>query len=170
MSSLAATAARLRGTLEPAFLGALGALIAVSLFALAACGDGDDDDDDEPPSSAAGHGGDDHGGGARDGGGELDASAPDASQPAPACDVVAPTSCPKEPPYADVQAIIERRCVSCHDGKGEEWALSSQAHVAVWYVEIRAAMTRCTMPPPASGITMPTEERELILQWLRCNF
>jgi hypothetical protein len=31
-------------------------------------------------------------------------------------------------------------------------------------------MIACTMPPPASGMTMPTAERELILQWLRCNF
>jgi len=168
MWSPAAPAARLRGSLPPALVGALTALV---LFALCACGD---DDDEQPIDSAVGRGGDQgngHGGsGARDGGTEPDGSAADASQPAPACDVVAPTSCPEEPPYADVQAIVEKRCVGCHNGKGDEWALTSQAHVAIWYIEIRAAMSRCTMPPPASGLTMPTEERELILQWLRCNF
>jgi hypothetical protein len=146
-------------------------LLVLALFAFAACGDDENDGDGGQGgagSSAAGHGGEDHG--RRDAGRNPDAGAADASTPPPSCDVVPPTACMEEPPYAEVQAIIEARCIGCHDGKGEQWALTSQAHVASWFNEIRGAMINCAMPPPASGLTMPTEERELILQWLRCKF
>ena len=141
------------------------------LLAAAACGDDDDDSEAEDADDVAV---------GRDGGqanfgnspASRDDSGPgDASAIAPApCDVEAARGCSAEPEYAEVAAIIEARCVGCHNGRGEEWALISQAHVAAWYNEIRAAMLSCAMPPPASGITMPTEERELILQWIRCNF
>jgi hypothetical protein len=136
------------------------------LLLTVACGD--DDDGGGAGSSAAGRGGSDHGG--RDGGqGDADAAS-NAGAPAPSCDVTPPTSCSDEPEYAEVDAIVKRRCLGCHNGQGEEWPLTSQSHFAVWYNEIRGVMTSCAMPPPASGITMPTEERELILEWIRCNF
>jgi hypothetical protein len=160
---------RTQGSLRPS-IGALAVLLTLASFGLSACGDDDDGDggDGNAGSSAAGKDGAGHG--PRDAGGKLDAAAADASVPAPACDVVPPTQCEAEPPYAEIESIIEQRCVGCHDGRGEEWALTSQAHVASWFNEIRVAMSRCTMPPPASGLTMPTAERELILQWLYCKF
>lgn len=110
--------------------------------------------------------------------GEHDAAPEDASSEADAteaaaeaCEVTAPTSCPDPAPhYADVAPIFEERCLSCHDGHGEQWPLTTYAHVTGWYNEIRGAMTACTMPPADAGITMPREERELVLAWLRCGF
>ena len=99
-----------------------------------------------------------------------DADAPDA-QTAPACDVLPPVTCDEPSPrYADVAPIFSTRCVACHNGAGEEWPLTSYQHVADWFGEIRAQMIACTMPPLDSGLTMPIEERQLILQWIRCGF
>lgn len=96
---------------------------------------------------------------------------PDGNLPPLVCEVEAPTECPDPPlTYADVEPIIERRCVECHDGVPPEWPLTSYRHVADWNVEIRTEMLRCTMPPRESGLEMPTEEREQILTWILCGF
>jgi hypothetical protein len=88
-----------------------------------------------------------------------------------ACDVEPPTACTeKDLGYADIEPIIEKRCFSCHDGSGEQWGLTSYEHVADWFVEVRAMMATCSMPPPDAGIAMPTEEREKILMWIRCGY
>jgi hypothetical protein len=95
------------------------------------------------------------------------------SEPAPMpCDVVAPTECEQPAPtYADVEPIFQQRCVVCHAGMpGGPWPLTSYPHVASWFMEIRAVMSTCAMPPRDSGMTMPTAERELILAWLRCGY
>jgi hypothetical protein len=88
------------------------------------------------------------------------------------CDVTAPRVCPDPAPsYADVEPIFEMHCISCHDGLGENWALTSYDHVADWYDTIRAMMLTCGMPPLDAGTSMPTtEERELILTWIRCGY
>lgn len=88
------------------------------------------------------------------------------------CNVEAPTSCPDPPPrYADVEPIFQERCVGCHDGAEDgPWPLTSYSHAADWHDIIRAAMLDCTMPPPESGMTMTTAERETLLNWLRCGF
>jgi hypothetical protein len=90
---------------------------------------------------------------------------------APECTVKIPSVCeaPK-PHYADVQPIIAARCLGCHDGSGEQWSLIGYEHVADWYIEIRSMISRCSMPPPDSGISMPNQERETILRWLRCGY
>jgi hypothetical protein len=31
-------------------------------------------------------------------------------------------------------------------------------------------MLNCSMPPLDSGLTMPTEERQLLLHWIRCGY
>ena len=111
-------------------------------------------------------------GAAKDGGDKApDGAASDAAKP-PVCDVTLPTSCPDPAPHyaADVEPILKQRCWSCHDGKGEQWPLTTYSHVADWALEIRAQISKCTMPPPDSGITVPNEERETILAWLRCGF
>ena len=103
-------------------------------------------------------------GGVMDGGG-AGAAAVD-------CDVVAPTQCPNPAPtFADIQPILQERCVGCHAGIPDgPWPLTTYTHVASWAGEIRAAMLNCLMPPADAGIEMPTAERELILLWIRCGF
>jgi hypothetical protein len=89
------------------------------------------------------------------------------------CSAVFPTSCESPAPSfaSDVKPILEARCAtsSCHDGLGEQWPLVDYAHVADWSSEVRAMVGNCAMPPPDSGMKMPTEERQVILQWVRCN-
>src|SRR5688572_25221263 len=72
----------------------------------------------------------------------------DGGMPEPfSCEVRAPTEC-VDPnlSYDEVQPIIERRCLSCHDGRAEQWPLLDYAHVASWFIEIRSAMLSCAMP------------------------
>jgi hypothetical protein len=115
-------------------------VLAISICMLAACED-----------SLAGH----------------DGGASSASE----CDVKAPTAC-TDPNirYADVEPIIEKRCLSCHDGSTEQWPLTDYSHVADWYVEVRSMMLTCSMPPPDAGLSMPTAEREKLLLWIRCGY
>ena len=95
---------------------------------------------------------------------------PDDAFVEPVCEVTPPTSCPTPPVYyEDIAPIIMERCHSCHDGKGEEWPLTTYGHVTAWFNEIRAAMITCSMPPPDAGISMPAEEREKILTWIVCR-
>jgi hypothetical protein len=88
----------------------------------------------------------------------------------PACTVTAPTACDDpDLAYADVKPIFERRCLGCHDGSLDLWPLTSYTHVASWSGEIRGVMRNCSMPPADSGVSMPVEERETILRWIRCG-
>lgn len=92
-------------------------------------------------------------------------------QPIEECNVTAPSECPDPPVvYGDIESIIEDRCIDCHDGSGGNWPLTSYQHVADWSLEIRAAMLSCAMPPADSGINMTVEERERILDWIRCGY
>lgn len=88
------------------------------------------------------------------------------------CTVVPPSDCP-DPTllhYTDVEPIIRERCVSCHDGKGEQWALTRYMDVADWFDQIRSMLSDCSMPPAAAGSAMTNAEREKILAWLKCGF
>ena len=86
------------------------------------------------------------------------------------CRLEAPTACP-EPPvrYADIAPIVERRCLSCHNGQGPNWSLIGYQHVADWQDTIRSAMLDCTMPPGEANLPMTVEERMTILAWIRCG-
>jgi hypothetical protein len=131
--------------------------------------------DPNPPAAQHGDAGAGHAAAldASSGDARVDAgTALDAALPIPeGCPLTPPTSCPTpEPHYADVEPIFEERCFACHDGTGEQWGLTSYEHVADWFSEIRAAMIACTMPPLDSGLTIPTSERLLIVQWIRCNY
>jgi len=123
--------------------------VSVALCALLGCKSGDGDSE----------------GGASGNGGDGDS-----------CNVTAPTACPSDmPTYADVEAIIEQRCVVCHSGSASElcptcWPLNTYRHVADWSSDVRAAMLSCSMPPPESGVTMTAAERMKILEWIRCEF
>lgn len=90
---------------------------------------------------------------------------------APSCGVVVPKTC-SDPAvrYADVQPIIEQRCVSCHSGSNTpQWPLTTYQNVADWYDEVRYFVETCAMPPPAANIPITPEERNAILMWVRCG-
>jgi len=90
-----------------------------------------------------------------------------------ACDVTLPTACPDPMPhYADVQPIFERRCATpCHsDTSTGPWPLTSYQDVADWYDVIRDTVGECSMPPRDSGQTLPSDESQAILTWIRCGF
>lgn len=87
------------------------------------------------------------------------------------CDAVAPTSCVSPPPrWDDVQPIFATRCAVCHGNIPGHWPLDTYGHVVDWSVEIRGMVLSCVMPPPDSDVTMTLAERQLILEWLRCNY
>ena len=82
-----------------------------------------------------------------------------------------PTSC-TDPAirYADVEPILQERCVICHYGKEMgPWPLTSYQHVADWANEIRGQVSKCTMPPVDAGGVMTNEERDRLLLWVRCG-
>ncbi len=88
------------------------------------------------------------------------------------CETVAPTSCPEPAPhYSDVRPIFEDICIGCHYGaKDGPWTLDGYEHAANWHDLIRGVMLDCSMPPPDAGIEMTLEERQALLQWLRCGY
>jgi hypothetical protein len=87
------------------------------------------------------------------------------------CTLVAPTACPSpDLRYASVEPIFRERCVVCHSGMpGGPWPLNSYGHVASWRDTILAALLDCAMPPADSGMTIPPEDSQLILEWIRCG-
>lgn len=108
---------------------------------------------------------DDSGGGAEDAGADA----------APACLTQVPTAC-AEPAtrYADVQAIFATRCATatCHDGRDPEgeWPLVTYGHASDWADLIRDEVAACSMPPADSGVTLTTQESNLLLRWWRCGY
>lgn len=82
-----------------------------------------------------------------------------------------PTACPDPPVrYGDIRPILDARCVSCHDTTpGGPWTLATYGHVADWEDTVRASMLDCSMPPLDSGVVMTTEERLVVLTWIRCG-
>ncbi|HRI50119.1 MAG TPA: hypothetical protein PLW65_08050 [Pseudomonadota bacterium] len=100
-----------------------------------------------------------------------DAGSPADASAAPACMVTAPTVCPAPMPhYADVQPILQQRCVVCHSGLTERWPLTMYQDVADWYDTIRDDLLHCTMPPPEAAIPMTNQERLAILTWIQCGY
>jgi len=88
------------------------------------------------------------------------------------CRAEAATECPSPTPvYADVQPIIERRCVTCHSETSTgPWPLTSYQDVADWYDVVRDEVLRCSMPPPDSATPLTSAESQAILEWIRCGF
>lgn len=109
--------------------------------------------------------------------GDSDGEAPhhDGTAGAPSgpggCTVKAPTACVEPAPtYDDVAPIFEQRCVVCHSGvPNGPWPLTTYAHVATWRDTVRAVLVTCAMPPADAGFTLPAEESEQILAWIRCG-
>ena len=86
------------------------------------------------------------------------------------CETTAPTVCAMSPPtYNDVRPLFDAHCVSCHNGQGSEWPMTQYQHIFDWKNEIRGDVLNCTMPPYDGGVAMPTEDRQKILEWLRCD-
>jgi hypothetical protein len=89
------------------------------------------------------------------------------------CDTVAPRACnyPDLTYTADIKPLIGDICLACHKGEPDgPWTLNGYEHVANWHDLIRSVMLNCEMPPPEEEIPMTTEERQLILEWLRCGY
>lgn len=121
---------------------------------LASCAGGDN-------AATAGTGG--SGGGSGGGGGKIVVQ----------CDTVAPRACnfPELTYTNDIKPLVDDICLGCHKGeKDGPWTLNGYEHVANWHDLIRAVMLNCEMPPPEEQIPMTTEERQLILEWLRCGY
>lgn len=122
-------------------------MLAIALGAAPGCGGGD-----APPASA-----------------DAGPVGPDAMRP-PECTTTAPTECPSPTPgYADVQPIFAERCVVCHGMVEGRWPLDTYHHIVDWAPDIRAAMLDCSMPPADAGVPMTVEERQQILEWIRCG-
>lgn len=89
------------------------------------------------------------------------------------CDTVAPRACnfPELTYTNDIKPIIDDTCLACHLGEPDgPWTLEKYEHVVSWHDLIRAVMLNCEMPPPEDRVRMTTEDRQLILEWLRCGF
>ena len=93
--------------------------------------------------------------------------------PPPKCETSAPTTCtqPDLTYTADIKPMVGELCLGCHKGEPDgPWSLGGYEHVANWHDLLRGAMLQCTMPPADSGLTMTTEQRQTMLEWLRCGF
>jgi hypothetical protein len=90
------------------------------------------------------------------------------------CSAVAPTACTIDPPptYGQIAGIVAARCVPCHDGVDPDgpWPLTSYDDLADWNDIVRDELVACTMPPADGGVTLPDDERQALLMWLRCGF
>src|SRR4051812_47381193 len=106
-----------------------------------------------------------------DGGAPVDPDGGGPVDPALVCNVQAPTACAEPAPhFADIQPIIQERCVSCHYGAvGGPWPLILYGHVKHWQAGAQTMPIDCSMPPPDAGVRMTNEERMAILNWIRCG-
>ncbi len=94
------------------------------------------------------------------------------------CISEAPVACPNPPvQYADVEDIFKRRCVGvCHNGSTPDpnngnmpiWGFTDFEHVVTWKDTIRAEVFRCSMPPQDAGVPMTIQERQAVLEFVRC--
>lgn len=108
----------------------------------------------------------------------------DGGSPAPVTDQnVSVVSCPFSPPsacahpdrgFAAIAPLIERACVSCHDGDGTDpdapWPLTTYEDVADWADLVRNDISNCAMPPQDSGIGLSNDERLAIVDWILCGY
>jgi len=68
-----------------------------------------------------------------------------------------------------VVPIFQNRCIICHSGTNDgPWPLTTYQHVADWQDIIRDQLLHCTMPPLDAGISITSDERMKILEWIRC--
>jgi hypothetical protein len=104
--------------------------------------------------------------------GLVAACAGEDAKPPFVCRVDAPTECPSPTPvYADVQPILERRCVTCHSATSTgPWPLTTYQDVTDWYDVIRDEVLHCTMPPPEEAPPLTAAESRAILEWIRCDY
>lgn len=96
------------------------------------------------------------------------------------CLMPAPTvTCPTPPrTYSMVKPIFDARCVGvCHDGKTPDpsmpdmniWGLEQYSHVKDWEDAIRDQVGNCTMPPVDAGVPMTIEDRQALLEFVKCG-
>ena len=88
-----------------------------------------------------------------------------------------PLTCPTPPvSFANIQPIMQARCVSiCHNGVTRDpngdviWGLVDKEHVLQWEDTVRSTMADCVMPPADAGVPMTIEERKAIIEFIRCE-
>jgi hypothetical protein len=86
------------------------------------------------------------------------------------CAIKPPAACPDASPgYASVEPILQKSCVPCHPGNGDQWALTDYDHVAAWSDAIAQDLVDCTMPPLDGGIGITASERLSLLVWSSCG-
>jgi cytochrome c5 len=88
------------------------------------------------------------------------------------CPLDAPKTCTAPAPtFAGVTPILNRACAACHsstDGGGP-WPLTNYEDVSAWQAIVRYDLVNCTMPPLDGGITISSEDRAALLNWLDCG-
>lgn len=83
----------------------------------------------------------------------------------------APTACPESPPeFEDVEPIFDEYCNVCHtaDDPSGPWPFDTYSHIVAWRAEVRDEVLNCSMPP-ADGIPLPPDQRELLMDWIFCG-
>jgi hypothetical protein len=107
------------------------------------------------------------------GGSESTSGPVEPTEPSYICESLqAPTACPDPAPtFAQVAPIFGERCATpCHSGTPNgPWPLSRYEHIFDWQEDIRSHLLDCTMPPLDGGVAITTEERVVILNWIRCG-
>ena len=91
--------------------------------------------------------------------------------------VDASTTCPSPPvTYAQIQPILEKSCVPCHDGTMKDvatmddiWPLTTYENVAEWESLVKDVILTCTMPPADGDVPFTNAERSAIVQWVLCK-
>jgi len=85
--------------------------------------------------------------------------------------ITATLSCPASTPtFAQVQPILQRSCIPCHDGNMKDvWPLIDYDDVSAWADPIKADILTCTMPPPDDIYPITDEERSTVVQWAICG-
>jgi len=91
--------------------------------------------------------------------------------------ITASTTCPSPAPtFAQIQPIVEKSCVPCHDGTmkdvvtGEDvWPLTTYDDVAEWGSIVKNSILECTMPPADGAVPITDAERSAIVQWVLCK-
>jgi hypothetical protein len=86
--------------------------------------------------------------------------------------------CPTPPvTYDNLKPLFQARCVNvCHNGVTKDsngeviWRLTELKHFDDWQDATRARIADCSMPPPDAGVPLTIEERQAILEFLKCEF
>ena len=85
--------------------------------------------------------------------------------------VTATLTCPANvPTFAQVQPILAKSCIPCHDGNMQDvWPLIEYDDVAAWAGPVKNDILTCTMPPADGDYPITDAERSTLVQWAICD-